>query len=250
MHRLDGRAAVVTGAGRGFGLAIAERFRDAGADLALTYRSSAEACERVAAEVRDRGGRAVAVRADLAEPDAGERVAAAARQALGRVDVLVNNAGAMRVERFADSRPEHWRDDVEVNVLGTMRLTHALLGDLLASGDARIVNLSSQVAGPGWEVAPVYAGTKGFVLTWTKSLARELGPRGVTVNAIGPGGILTDMNAEVYPDEEARRRRTEQLPLRRFGSVDDVAACALFLAGDGAGFVTGQMLSPNGGGVM
>jgi 3-oxoacyl-[acyl-carrier protein] reductase len=121
---------------------------------------------------------------------------------------------------------------------------------MIAQGWGRIINLSSQLALVGWEQAPVYSGTKGFVLTWTKSLARELGQYGITVNAIGPGSIITDMNADVYPSEKAKRARMAQLPLRRFGDPRDVAECALFLASDAGSFLTGQMLGPNGGNVM
>lgn len=250
MHELQGRVALITGAGRGFGRAIAERFNEAGADLALNYRQSAQGCEEVAAAVRARGGRAIAVQADVSDGPAVEAMAARVLEELGRIDILVNNAGIMYLEPFRESREEHWRHEIEVNVLGPLRLTQLVVPHMVAQGYGRIVNLSSQLALVGWERAPVYSGTKGFVLTWTKSLARELGQFGITVNAIGPGSIITDMNADVYPTEEAKRKRMSELPLRRFGSPRDVAECALFLASDAGSFLTGQMLGPNGGNVM
>jgi len=250
MNELQGRVAMITGAGRGFGHAIAERFAEAGATLALNYRESATGCEAIAEGVRGNGGQAITVQADVTDAPAVEAMVERVVAELGRIDILINNAGIMFYEPFSASSEDHWRQEMEVNVFGPMRLTHAVVPGMIAQGFGRIVNLSSQLALSGWERAPVYAGTKGFILTWTKSLARELGQHGITVNAIGPGSIITDMNAGVYPDEAARQRRMSELPLRRFGSPRDVAECALFLASDAGSFLTGQMLGPNGGNVM
>jgi 3-oxoacyl-[acyl-carrier protein] reductase len=168
----------------------------------------------------------------------------------GRVDVLVNNAGVLYRGPFGESREEDWRDEIEVNIIGPLRLTRALLPSMIQRREGRIVNLSSQLAPIGGEGMAVYSGTKGFILSWTKSLAREVGQYNINVNAIGPGSIVTDMNLALYPDEESQRRRAGELPLRRLGSPRDVAQCALFLASDAGNFLTGQMLSPNGGNMM
>jgi 3-oxoacyl-[acyl-carrier protein] reductase len=250
MGALDGKVALISGAGRGFGYAIAERFAEEGAALALNYRASRDGCEALVEMARSLGGRAIAVQADVTDERAVGALVERAIAELGGIDVLVNNAGIMFLEPFAESREEHWRREIEVNVFGPLRLAHAVVPHMIARRTGRIINLSSQLALVGWERAPVYSGTKGFILTWTKSLARELGQYGITVNAIGPGSIITDMNAGVYPDEDARRRRAAELPLRRFGAPRDVAECALFLASDAGGFLTGQMLGPNGGNVM
>jgi 3-oxoacyl-[acyl-carrier protein] reductase len=250
MDELTGKVALITGAGRGFGKAIGERFAEAGASLALNYRESAAGCEEIAEQARARGSQAITVQADVTDRSAVEAMVARVIDELGRIDILVNNAGIMYHEPFAASGEEHWRREMEVNVFAPLRLTHAVVPGMIAQGYGRIVNLSSQLALVGWEKAPVYAGTKGFILTWTKSLARELGQHGITVNAIGPGSIITDMNADVYPDEAAKQRRMGELPLRRFGSPRDVAECAFFLASDAGSFLTGQMLGPNGGNVM
>ncbi len=121
---------------------------------------------------------------------------------------------------------------------------------MIARRYGKIINLSSQLALIGWNRGAVYSGTKGFLLTWTRSLARELGEYGINVNAIGPGSIPTDMNAAIYANEEARSQRARELPLRRLGTPRDVAESALFLASDASAFLTGQMLGPNGGNVM
>jgi 3-oxoacyl-[acyl-carrier protein] reductase len=250
MDALKDKVALITGAGRGFGLAIAERFAEAGADLALHYRASRDGCDAVARTVTDAGGRALVAQADITDGPAVDALAAQVLEVFGRVDILVNNAGILQLGPFAASDEAAWRREIEVNIVGPLRLTRAILPGMIARRSGRIINLSSQVALNGWGGMAVYSGSKGFILTWTKSLAREVGPHNINVNAIGPGSIITDMNADVYPTEEARQRRAAELPLRRFGEPRDVAECALFLASDAGRFLTGQMLSPNGGNVM
>jgi NAD(P)-dependent dehydrogenase (short-subunit alcohol dehydrogenase family) len=247
---LAGKVALITGAGRGFGLAIAERFAEAGADLALNYRASKDACDALAARVREQGQRAIALQADISDAPAVDAMVEQVIGEFGRVDVLVNNAGMMYLAPFVETDEAVWRAEMEVNVFGTMRVTRAVLPHMIAERSGKIVNLSSQLALIGWDRAAVYAGGKGFILTWSKSLAREVGRYNINVNVIGPGSIITDMNREVYPTPEAVERRAAELPLRRLGSPRDVAECALFLATDAGGFLTGQMLGPNGGNVM
>jgi 3-oxoacyl-[acyl-carrier protein] reductase len=250
MGDLAGKVALITGAGRGFGLAIAERFAEAGADLALNYRASRDACDALAGRTRAMGQRAVALRADLADGAAVEAMVAHAIDALGRIDILVNNAGVMQVAPFVASSEASWRAELDVNVFGTLRVTHAVLPGMIARRYGKIINLSSQLALIGWDRAAVYAGSKGFILTWSKSLAREVGQHNINVNVIGPGSIITDMNAAIYPTPEAAAKRAAELPLRRLGTPRDVAESALFLASDASAFLTGQMLGPNGGNVM
>jgi NAD(P)-dependent dehydrogenase (short-subunit alcohol dehydrogenase family) len=247
---LTGKVAVVTGAGRGFGYAIAEAFVDCGAQVVLHYRSSKQACELLAERATARGGRAVTVGSDLAQADSEAAVVEAAMSSFGRVDVLVNNAGVMTVGAFSESDEADWHHDISVNIMGPLRVTRAIAPIMMRQGSGKIINISSQLAYGGWDRGAVYSATKAFVLNWTKSLAKELGPSGINVNAIGPGSIVTDMNAAVYPDQDAIRRRTAELPLRRLGHPSDVAACAVFLASSASDFVTGQMISPNGGSVM
>lgn len=244
---LTGKVALVTGAGRGFGLAIATAFLAEGATVVAHHRSSAAAVERLADTAP---GRVTPVRADLREPAGGPEVVRAALAAHGRIDLLVNNAGSMAVGGFAESTEDDWARDIELNIWATLRVTRAAVPGMMAAGSGRIINLSSQLALRPWDRGAVYAGTKGFLLTWTKSLAAELGPYGINVNAIGPGSILTDMNREVFPDEEAARRKAAELPLRRLGSPADVAGAAVFLAGPGSSFMTGQFLGVNGGSQM
>lgn len=250
MGQLEGRIALITGAGRGYGRAIAERFAEEGASLALNYRASEAGAEEVAERSRQDGRWAMTIQADVSDGAAVDAMVKAVLDEFGRIDILVNNAGIMHLSPFVETTEEQWREEMEVNVFGSLRVAHAVVPGMIERGGGKIINLSSQLALVGWERAAVYAGTKGFILTWTKSLARELGKHNINVNAIGPGSIITDMNAGVYPDDEAIRRRTAELPLRRLGTPRDVAECALFLASDAGSFLTGQMLGPNGGNVM
>jgi 3-oxoacyl-[acyl-carrier protein] reductase len=250
MGALDGKVALITGAGRGFGRAIAERFAEEGADLALNYRASRQGCEDVAAGARERGRRAILAQADVSD---GAAVGAMVREVLselGRIDILVNNAGVMRLGPFDQSSEDAWRAEIETNVYGPLHVTRAVVPGMIERRYGRIVNISSQLAVIGWERGAVYTGTKGFLLSWTRALARELGQHGITVNAIGPGSIITDMNRDVYPDEAAKERRARELPLRRLGTPRDVAEVALYFASDASSFLTGQFLSPSGGNVM
>jgi 3-oxoacyl-[acyl-carrier protein] reductase len=156
----------------------------------------------------------------------------------------------MNVGTFVDSSEDQWASETNVNIFGPLRVTRAVLPHMIEQRYGKIVSLASQLALVGWERGAVYAGTKGFILTWTKSLAREVGQFNINVNAIGPGSIVTDMNQAIYSDAEAAARKAAELPLRRLGTTNDVAECALFLVSDASNFLTGQMLGPNGGNVM
>ncbi len=250
MGALDGKIALITGAGRGFGRAIAEVFVEAGADVVLNYRESQSGCDEIVDYAGSLGRRAIAVQADVTDGDAIQRMIDKVIAEFGRVDILVNNAGIMHVQPFIESDEASWRAEMDVNIFGPLRVTRAVLPHMIERRYGKIINLSSQLALIGWDRASVYAGSKGFLLTWTKSLAREVGQHNINVNAIGPGSIVTDMNRGIYPSQEAAERRARELPLRRLGDPRDVGECALFLASDASSFLTGQMLGPNGGNVM
>lgn len=250
MGALRGKVALITGAGRGFGRAIADAYVEAGADVALNYRESRDGCEQVASVAKSIGQRSLILQADVTDSAGVTSMIDRVIDEFGRIDILVNNAGIMHVQPFAETDEDSWRSEIDVNIYGPLRVTRAVLPHMIARRYGKIINLSSQLALIGWDRATVYAGTKGFLLTWTKSLARELGQHNINVNAIGPGSIITDMNRGIYPSPEAAERRAQELPLRRMGLPRDVAECALFLASEASQFLTGQMLGPNGGNVM
>lgn len=247
---LAGKVALITGAGRGFGLAIAERFADEGADLVLNYRASREACERAAERARAAGQRAVVVQGDVADEATNARLVEAAMREFGRIDVLIPNAGVMEVADFVASTPASWRRQIDVNIYGPLSLVRLALPHMIERRAGRIINLSSQLAINGAAEIAVYSGTKGFIRTWTQALAKEVGQYGINVNGIGPGGIPTDMSVHFSGTEEQRRASAARLPLRRNGFPSDVAGCALFLATDDSNFITGQTIIVNGGSIM
>lgn len=243
------RVALITGGSRGFGRATALCFAQEGADVVIAYRAAQAEAASVVEQIERAGRRAVAVRADVARERDTAALAERALGAFGHVDILVNNAGILEVAPFAAQDPAAWRAMIDVNVYGTLTLTRALLPSMIARGAGRIINLSSQLGHIGAKNFAVYSGTKGFVLAFTRSLAREVGQFGITVNAICPGSIVTDMNRSFYPPDRQRTRAAE-LPLRRMGDPDDIARAALYLASDDGRFMTGQCLDVNGGSVM
>jgi 3-oxoacyl-[acyl-carrier protein] reductase len=250
--RLDGRVALVTGAGRGFGQAIAHSLAAAGADVAVNYRASATGAEEVAAAVRANGRRALVVQGDVAREDDVKRLVEATREQLGRLDILVNNAGVMLPGSFLEIPVSRYDEMFAINVRGTMLCTWHALPAMIERRWGRVINLSSQLAHLG-AVAGIgfaaYAATKGAVTSFTRAIAREFGHYGITVNAVAPGSIDTDMSRAIMTPE-FKARRIKELPAGRMGSVEDVAHVVRFLASEESGFLTGQVLHPSGGLVM
>jgi 3-oxoacyl-[acyl-carrier protein] reductase len=251
MGRLDGRVALVTGASRGFGRAIALAFGAEGADVVVNYHTSTTAAAEVTAALEKLGRRALTVRADVASDADVHGLIEATLARFGRLDILVNNAGIMDRGLVAEVPVAHYARMFATNVTGTMLCTHAALPAMIARRYGRIVNLSSQLAraGVGTGGFAAYAATKGAIEAFTRAVAHEVGEHGITVNAIAPGGIDTDMSRAVMTPEY-RARRMKELPVRHLGTPDDVAYSALFLADEAASYLTGQVLQPNGGWVM
>lgn len=240
---LAGRRALVTGGSRGIGAQIVRRLTAAGAAVSFTYTSSATAAEQLVAEVSANGGRAVAIQADSAEPAQIEAAVEQTVAELGGLDVLVNNAGTAYIAPIDDFTAEQFDRLVAINIGGVYWAVRSAVKHL--GEGARIINIGSinadRVPGPG---LAVYAMTKGAVSSFTRGLARELGPRGITVNNVQPGPINTEMN----PDEgEFADSLREVSALGRYGSADDVAAVVSFLAGPESGYVTGANWNVDGG---
>jgi len=239
------RTALITGSSRGIGRAIALRLARDGAAVAVNYRERRDQADEVVELISRAGRRAVAIGADLASAGDCTRLVEAARQALGPIDILVNNAGVFRKGDLTDfdfSQMEYMRN---INVDGLFHVTRAVAGEMKARRWGRIVNIAS-IAGIGTSTVGTtfYAATKAAVITLTRRFALDLGPHGITVNAIAPGFIATDMARQSGADFDAIAARAM---MRRVGTPEDIAAAAAFLASEEAGFVTAQLLTVDGG---
>ncbi len=247
MSQLANQIAVITGAGRGIGRAIALRFAAAGADVVCISRT-AENAEKAAGEVRALGRRAWALAVDVADTAAVNGAAEKILAEPGRVDILVNNAGVTRDGLLLRMSDEDWDAVVDTNLKGAFLMTRALARSFIKQRSGRILNIASVVGLIGNAGQCNYAASKAALLGLTKSAARELASRGITVNALAPGFVETDMTAAL--GEPIRAELIKRIPLGALGKPEDIAEAALFLAGPAARYITGQVLTVDGGMVM
>lgn len=241
------KTALVTGAGSGIGAAIAKRLGREGYAVAVNDLTL-DAAQAVADEIAAAGGTAKGYAADVSSVEAVTAMVEAMRTDLAMPDVLVNNAGFGHQARFVDIPVEAFDRIMAVHVRGTFLVTQAVLPEMLARGNGVIVNVASQLGQIGGVELAHYAGAKGAIIAMTKSLAREVSPQGVRVNAIAPGPINTPLVEAL--SEEWKAAKKAELPLRRFGETDEVAGVVSFLASDDAALFVGQTLGPNSGDVM
>ncbi len=239
MDNLQGKVALVTGASRGIGAAIAIGLAKSGADVAVNYRRKAQEAEKVAAQVRDLGCRAVSIQADVSQPAAVQQMLAVVQRELGPVSILVNNAGIAKQQPIEDISERDWNEIIDTNLKSAFLVSQAVLPHMRQQHWGRIINISSVAAQTGGVVGPHYAASKAGMLGLTHSLANRLAKEGITVNAIAPALIETDMvtsNLQASP---------AYIPVGRYGTVDEVASVAVLLATNG--FITGQTINVNGG---
>src|SRR5215510_747851 len=244
--RLKDQVALVTGGTRGIGRAIVKAFAAEGARVAFVYRGNQAAADQLVQEITQAGGTALALQADVADPKAAETCVERVQKEWGRLDVLVNNAGVIRDDLFVRMEPDAWQSVLQTNLGGTYNFCKAVAYPMMKQRHGRIINISSVAAehvNPG---QTNYAASKGAINAFTRALAVELASRNVTVNAIAPGFIETDMSAAVR-NKAGDVIEKKYIPMKRIGQPEDVARVAVFLASADSAYITGQVLTVDGG---
>ena len=245
---LENRVAVVTGGSRGIGRAIALELAQRGARVVVNYNRNEEAASEVVAAIEAAGGQAVAVQADVSDAEQAKALVNAAHDSFGQIDILVNNAGTTRDQLLMLMKEQDWDDVLRINLKSVFNCCKAVARLMVRQRHGRIINISSVsgIAGQGGQTN--YAASKAGIIGFTKSLAKEVGPRSITVNVVAPGFVPTDLTADL--SEEFRQQAIEATPLRRMGKPEEIAYAVAFLASDEAAFITGEVLTVDGGLVM
>lgn len=245
---LTGKIAFVTGGSRGIGRAVALSLADAGCDVAVFYAGKRQAAEETVAAIKEKGRNAVAVQVDVSKADQVERAFKEAESTLGKVDILVNNAGITRDNLLMRMKEEDWEQVIDTNLKGVFLCTKAVARTMMKKRSGRIINISSIVGIVGNPGQANYVAAKSGVIGMTKTIAKELAGRGITVNAVAPGYIDTDMTSKL--DDTIKEQMLSAIPLGRFGKPEDVAEVVKFLASDAAAYITGQTIQVDGGMAM
>jgi 3-oxoacyl-[acyl-carrier protein] reductase len=247
MGKLDGKVAIVTGASKGIGAGIAKQLAAEGAAVVVNYGSSKTGADKVVADIKAKGGTATAVQADVSKQADIERLFAETKRTFGRLDILVNNAGVYEFQPLENVNGEHFHKQFDLNVLGLMLSSREAAKYFDGEGGS-IINISSIVSTAPPATASVYSATKGAVDTLTKSLAKELGPRKIRVNAINPGMVITEgVQSAGFDGGDFRRDLESRTPLGRIGQVEDIAPAAVFFASKDSAWITGETLIIAGG---
>lgn len=245
MGELDGKVALVTGASRGIGRAISLALAQEGADVALNYFTSREPAEEVAEQIRKMGRKAKVYKANVSNDEENHKMVDEILRDFGPVHVIVNNAGITRDRSFAKMTAEMWHEVLDVDLTGPALITHALLQPMMDAGWGRVINITSIVGEMGNFGQSNYSAAKGGLIALTKTLAREFARKNITVNAVAPGFIETDMTSAV-PDK-VLEQVCQMTPVGRLGKPDEVAAAVVFLASPRSSFITGSVIDVNGG---
>ena len=245
---LKGKCAVITGASRGIGKCIATKFAKEGANVVINYRNNEEEALKVKQELEDLGSQVLVVKADLSELEQAENLIKEAKKEFGRVDILVNNAGITKDNLIIRMKEEDFDRVIKTNLKGAFNCLKAVTPIMLKQKYGKIVNMASVVGVVGNPGQVNYCASKAGLIGMTKSLAKEIGSRNITVNAIAPGFIDTDMTKILSDDQ--KKKILSQIPLNKFGNIEDIANTALFLASENSNYITGQVIHIDGGMAM
>ncbi len=248
MISLDNKVAVVTGSSRGIGKAIALKLARSGADLVINYSSDNNGAEETAVAVRDMGQRAITVQCNIADFNDAKNLIERSVDEYGKIDIMVNNAGITRDKLLLRMKEEDWDQVININLKGVFNCTRAVIRKMLKQSFGTIINISSVVGIMGNAGQSNYSASKAGIIGFTKSIAREVSSRGITVNAVAPGFIETDMTDELV--DKVKDEMLKAIPLQRFGKPDDVANLVLFLASDLSTYINGQVINVDGGMLM
>ncbi|MEG0570358.1 MAG: 3-oxoacyl-ACP reductase FabG [Oscillospiraceae bacterium] len=239
------KTAIITGASKGIGAKTAICLAMQGYNIAVNYLNSKKAAYDIVEKITSLGAKALAFKADVSQRSQVDEMVLSVKKEFGKIDLLVNNAGIAQQKLFTDITSEDWDKMVGTNLTGVFNCTQAVLKDMIRQKSGNIINVSSIWGITGGSCEVHYSAVKAGIIGLTKALAKEVGPCGINVNCVAPGVILTDMNANL--DEQTLLSLKEETPLNRIGTTDDIANAICFLASDNAKFITGQVLSPNGG---
>lgn len=248
MIDLTGKVALVTGGSRGIGRAIVEKLAGQGASIVVNYNASRDAADEVVEGIRANGGQAIAIQGDVRDPEAAKRLVKGALDEFGRLDILVNNAGTTRDNLLALMKEADWDLVLDTNLKGAYNVTKVAIRPMMKQRSGRIISITSVAGVAGNPGQANYSAAKAGLIGFTKSVAKEMGPRNITANAVAPGYVPTDLTADL--PEHLIQQAVELTPLGRLGTVEDVANVVAFLASDEACYITGQVLRVDGGMVI
>ena len=242
---LKGKVAIVTGASRGIGKGIALELAKSGACVVINYKSNDEAAEKTLLEIKELGSYALKIKGDVSDYEFSKQLIKTTIEKLGRIDILINNAGISKVGLFMETSPIEWDNILNVNLKGTINCSHNAVKEMIKQKSGIIINISSMWGNVGASCEVIYSASKGAINSFTKALAKELAPSNIRVNAIAPGVIDTDMNSWLTGEE--RKSLISEIPMMKLGEVQDIGMLVTFLASENSKYITGQVITIDGG---